>query len=198
MKYKSLIITAVVCTSVGFAAFAQTIRGEGLSRQVISLKSMMESFANDIRPRINTLETDVSDLQDRENERTTCNNISGDSSIYWPNHPEADATTGCVSHEDLGTGETVTTGAGCQNRTVSWTANGRTCSGNASSIPDGLTYVFNYNTAPSPTCQNRYTTGVRGQATFRCNNGTYEHVTSEPTVCEGVSRSHPDWGGSCR
>ncbi len=63
MKYKSLIITAVVCTSVGFAAFAQTIRGEGTSRQVVSLKSMMENATTILRTRLTNVEGDLSIVQ---------------------------------------------------------------------------------------------------------------------------------------
>lgn len=183
MKYTKTILTATLCVSlVTGVAFSQSRASEGLSRQVISLKKMMETFANDIRPRVSTLETDVSALQDRENDRTTCNNISGDSSIYWPNHPEADATTGCVSHSELGSGDTNIAG-GCTNRSVSWQTAHNTCSAMAPPTPQGVNVTV---TKTIPYCDQ----GRVGTAVFQCVDGNF--------ILQSGTCSYQNNFGECR
>ncbi len=197
MKKRRFILTAVLCSSIiGAAAMAQSSRsGEAISRQVVSIKNMLDSFANNIRPRLTAIETEVGNLIDRENERTGCFNVSGDSSVYWPTHPSA-GSDGCVSHTELT--ETTTITGGCTNETLSWTVGGNTCSGSAPPTPGNVAYTFNYNTAATPSCTRRDTAGIRGQATFTCIDGAFVQDTDQTTICETVRRTHPDWGGQCR
>jgi len=184
MKYKNLIITTIVCTSVGFATFAQSRTGEGLSRQVVALKNMMENSANVLRSRLTTVENDLSTVQSdlaptqnqltaarnqinalttEENRRRACNDRST-SSIYWPDHPEANSR-GCVSHEDLGTGESGG-GQGCGSRGVTWTVGRFTCRGSLLATPHNVTARA---TDSQGTCSNE----IAGNATYRCMNGRY-------------------------
>ncbi|MDE0723643.1 MAG: hypothetical protein OSB62_02965 [Alphaproteobacteria bacterium] len=63
---------------------------EALSRQLTSIRNILNSFAGSMNLRV----------EDKENTRTVCINISGAPSIYWPAHPEADSR-GCISHSDM-------------------------------------------------------------------------------------------------
>lgn len=223
MKYKSLMITAIVCTSVGFAALAQTRSGEGLSRQVISLKNMMENSATILRNRLTTVENDLTTVQgdlttvqgelattrnelaaarnqintltQKENQRRACNTRSGNTSIYWPEHADANGS-GCVSHNDLGNGSntntTTTTGRACQGKRVSWTGGGVTCSGSIGSTPDQLRVTVR-KSIPQSNCNNRDTSGPVGYATYVCRNGTFQLVSKS---CE--YRRDTTSHGECR
>ncbi|MEC9292355.1 MAG: Hint domain-containing protein [Pseudomonadota bacterium] len=104
---KSIAIFLSLCTIILAAnVWAQTSAGEALSRQVLSLKNMMESMSTGMSSRISTLETqlstaqtDISDLQTVINRQTFCHNRST-TSLYWPNHPDADSNN-CVTHTDI-------------------------------------------------------------------------------------------------
>ncbi len=106
-KGKTVATIIAICTIILAAnVWAQTSAGEGLSRQVVALKNMMENVSNGLTSRITTLETnlttartDISDLQTVINRQTLCHNKST-TSLYWPNHPDADANN-CVSHTDI-------------------------------------------------------------------------------------------------
>lgn len=199
MKFQKLLIVSALSVSLGTAAFSQTRTGEGVNRQIVSLKNMMESFANDIRPRINTLETnvnnmesDIQDLQDRENVRTACFNVSGDASVHWPTHPEADGN-GCVSHEDLGGTDTVSSGDGCGQVRITWT--GRygnrdiSCSATTSPTPHGV--ISSTSDAYGGECSHDTNYGT---AHVLCNNGTYELQSN--SFCH--YNSNGEWRGDCR
>lgn len=189
MKFQKLLIVTVLSASLGTAAFSQTRAGEGISRQVVSLKNMMESFANDIRPRITTLETEmnaaeaqINALTAQENRRTACNDRTN-TSIYWPDHPDANGN-GCVSHNDLGTGQTTTTtNQGCGVQTITWTGNGATCMASTPPTPDSIEIIIN---DPDTGCRDQYL----GSARVRCSNGSYSFV--------GTGRTCRRTWNSCR
>ena len=167
MKHKKLLITATLCLSLGATfAFTQPVSTEGISRQISAMRSMLKSLADDIQPRIATLETQVSELIDRENLRTICNNQEGDTSLYWPLHPEADSE-GCVSHTDLTT--TISAG-GCTNHTVSWATQHNTCAAMAPPTPDGVDVTVSKSI---PYCDQGYV----GTATYRCEAGSFVLVS---------------------
>lgn len=106
-KGKAIATILAICTIILAAnVWAQTSAGEGLSRQVVALKNMMENVSNGLTSRITTLETnlttartDIADLQTVINRQTLCHN-QATTSLYWPNHPDADSNN-CVSHTDI-------------------------------------------------------------------------------------------------
>ncbi|MEC9292272.1 MAG: hypothetical protein VX730_07725 [Pseudomonadota bacterium] len=205
MKYTKLILTTTLCVSVGVTAFTQTTRGEGLSRQMTSLKNMMESFANSVRPRIDTLESEmdtveaemdaaeaqINALTAQENRRTACNDRST-TSIYWPDHPEANGS-GCVSHEDLGGTDTVSSGNGCGQVTITWTGSygsrALTCTARTSPTPHGV--ISSTSDAYGGECSHDTNYGT---AFVRCNNGSYEIQSN--SFCR--YNSNGEWRGDCR
>ncbi len=174
-KKSCLIFTALLTTAslvVLTDSQAQSRTTEGISRQMTSLKNMIEAFANDIRPRLTSVENSITSLETRENLRTTCINTSGDPSIHWPTHPDADGR-GCVSHDDM-TGSSGTV-SGCTSRPVQWTGayGNPTCTSTAWGANEGDTATV---THPRPRCGNH----ISGSATVTCRNGDF--VISNP-VC---------------
>lgn len=101
MKAITFSIT-VFAVLVSGLCVAQGGASEAVSRQVQSLRSAVQSFADAIGPRVELLENDVSLLKDNELARQACFGAEGEARIYWPSHADAN-NKGCVLVSNLGT-----------------------------------------------------------------------------------------------
>ncbi|MDE0723641.1 MAG: hypothetical protein OSB62_02955 [Alphaproteobacteria bacterium] len=128
---KFLIASMATITAVSLNAFnveAQNSKAsEGVARQILALRAMLDSYAGATNTRISNVETDITSIQGditsingdistlqgdvaglttrvgniegTLNDHTRCFN-RGTPSIYWPRHPEANGN-GCVRHTDI-------------------------------------------------------------------------------------------------
>ena len=73
----------------------------------------------------------------------------------------------------------------CNSRTMTWTANGNTCSGTIATTNDG-----SRNTAEDTAINN-----LRGFATYECNNGSFSLVSGTASCDQSCPSGQVSWGG---
>lgn len=112
MKKKASLLLGVMCLSVvGFTAQSHAAASEGVVRQIAALRSAMDSFADNTRADINTLNNSVNNLNSRVNTAQSeinalessvnkMNRCGNRGMIYAPNKPNADGQ-GCVPDSKL-------------------------------------------------------------------------------------------------
>lgn len=181
MRNQILIISLIALGAMTSPTWAQG-SSAALETKIVTIRNLLESFADSVRPIIEQNETDISDILNRL--RTIDSALSS--------HGRR------ISKLEKAKPVETPVSGGCSNKKVSWTVSGRTCSYNVPPVPEGVAYTISYDTTPTPTCGSRYVHGEKGKATYVCKDGKLVRKTGAPTVCMGTYSSHPDWGGDCR
>ncbi len=224
-RYSKHVVTATIfasCIVLTGLATAQTRTGEGVSRQVVALKTMLESVqarleariaANEasitaLDGRLTTAETNISNndadisaltarvgsVEGTINDHTRCFN-SGVTSIYWPRHPSADGR-GCVRHTDIVTAPPPPPpppAANCAGGSRTWSQNGQSCTGSYGPIPHGTSITVRDHAPVGNICQNRYQNS--GSIHLSCNNGSI--IASGANCVRRNYYDEPTCRGSC-
>lgn len=220
---KFLIASMATITAVSLSAFnveAQNSKAsEGVARQILALRAMLDSYAGATNTRISNVETDITSIQGditsingdistlqgdvaglttrvgniegTLNDHTRCFN-RGTPSIYWPRHPEANGN-GCVRHTDImAEAEAVDPPANCNGSSITWSRSGATCDGSYSPLPHGTSVVVR-DSVKGNVCSQRYQ--ATGNITISCNDGV---VTRSAISCaNGDFFDEPSCRGSC-
>lgn len=211
-------IFSTIFTMVSFTTiYGAAAQAEGIARQISALRTMLDSYATNTNARLTAAENNITSLnnditridnnvdniehdvqslgsrvgnvEDVLNNQTRCYNRNP-TSIYWPRHPAAN-NRGCVSHEDLGTGEPAPPPPepkqDCVATTVTW---GGGCHSNTPTIPHGQSYNVTDPTNLSCSSSGRYDHG--GTATVTCTDG-------QMSISNATCRNNQiDWGQHCR
>jgi hypothetical protein len=219
---KFLIASMATITAVSLGAFnveAQNSKAsEGVARQILALRAMLDSYAGATNTRISNVETDITSIQGditsingdistlqgdvtglttrvgniegTLNDHTRCFN-RGTPSIYWPRHPEANGN-GCVRHTDIVAEATpIDPPASCNGATQSWGLN-NSCSATHGPMPHGTTATYRKGVTGN-ICQNsnQYT----GSIQITCTDGVLSRSNANCTL--GNYYDEPTCRGSC-
>lgn len=180
-----VMILSCLVLLTGVAGAQSTRSGEGIARQLMSVKSMIENFADNIRTRVQTVENEMDAVE------TRMDTVEADVASVLAT--VATHETRLSSHDSSlsghgrriraleereptgGGGSTAPTPSACNGRNMSW---GGGCSAYVQSLPDGGAVVLRDQVA-GDVCTNRQQ--YVGQVRVACNNG---QISTKNASCE--------------
>ncbi|MEC9292352.1 MAG: hypothetical protein VX730_08125 [Pseudomonadota bacterium] len=175
---------AIVCMCcalfVSVAAVSQTRAGEGLSRQLQSVKSMLESFRSHIDGEIARVDSEINTVDSRVDAANTRMDTM-DGRMDGIDTQIGGLNSSINSHDNritaLENGETgVQVYRNCAQRNVTWGSGN--CRGTQGPIPHGTSITVR-DTVQGDICTNRYQ--YVGYAVYSCNDGV---VTRNGQACQ--------------
>ncbi len=182
--FSVVVILSCLVLLTGVAGAQSTRSAEGISRQLLSVKNMIENFAEGIRARVQAVENDVDAVETRmdtvESDVASVLATIATHETRLNSHDSSLSSHGrrikvLEDREPTGGGGTAPTPSACNGRNMSW---GGGCNAYVQSLPDGGAVVLR-DQVSGDVCTNRQQ--HVGQIRVACNNG---QLSTNNASCE--------------